>query len=76
MTSAVQSYTDFCLLRLKRLLILIEYDYQIVREESEMTKCDIKTPEEQNYIYMCMYLTLFSKAINNECVRSCAFFLN
>jgi len=41
LTSAVQSYTDFCLLRMKRLLVLIEYDNQIVREESEITKCDI-----------------------------------
>jgi len=35
-----------------------------------------KTPEEQSYIYMCMYLTLFSKDINNESVRSSAFFFN
>ena len=35
LTSAVQRYTDFCLHRLKRLLVLIEYDNQIVREESE-----------------------------------------
>lgn len=75
MTSAVQSYTDFCLLRLKRLLVLIEYDDQILREESEMTKCDIKkNPEEPNYIHMCMYLTIFSKDINNESVRSSALF--
>jgi len=41
LTSAVKRYTDFCLLKLKRLLVLIEYDNQILREESEMTKYDI-----------------------------------
>jgi len=58
------------------LLVLIEYDDHILREESEKTKCDIYTPDEQNYIYSCMYLTLFSKDINNEKCRSSAFFLN